>query len=393
MSLRVLINDRPLAAGGALTGVGNYVLQLLTHLPAVAPDVRADPFLARRMRWLGRGPLAPPRPAKPAKPPAIHAPSSPKRSSDFVRRILQGGHALALRAQARLGGYDVYHEPNHIPVPCHLPTVTTVHDLSVVVHPEWHPADRVAWYERSFAAGVRQTRVFIAASEFTRGEMLARLNLPAERVIVAYQAARDQFTPQSDEIVRETLATYRLPPRFFLYVGTLEPRKNVPGLLAAYAGLPPSLRRDVALVVVGPWGWKAEQLRGMLADQHLSQNVILPGYMNDPQLAALYSACTAFVWPTFYEGFGLPPIEAMACGAPVITSDVASLPEVVGDAGVRLDPHDTPAWTAAMQRAAEDAAWRTNQRAASRAQAARFTWRHFVEQHLAAFEAARKGRM
>lgn len=348
--LRVILNDRPLCR--TLTGVGNYIAQLLVHAPSDAPDVEIRPFyftyLTRR-DWRER-------PAPDPQPAATGGVRQPADMGDsrypwWMRRALQGGYRTLFRALAR--GYALYHEPNHIPMRCNLPTVTTIHDLSVLVHPAWHPADRVKWYEREFDAGLRQTRVFIAASEFTRREMTARLGVPPERIVVSYQAPRPAFRPLAPAEAAARLAALSVPARFFLYVGTLEPRKNVTGLLEAYAALPPATRRDHPLLIAGAWGWKGRQLREALLRHGLGQDVRLLGYLFDDQLAALYSRCTALVWPTLYEGFGLPPLEALACGARVIVSNVASLPEVVGDAGVLLDPLDVSAWTEAMREAAD----------------------------------------
>ena len=299
---------------------------------------------------------------------------------------MQGVYAGLFRMKTRR--YQLYHEPNHIPIRCDLPTVTTIHDLSVIVHPQWHPADRVRWYEREFAAGARQTRRFIAPSEFTKREMVERLNVPAKIIDVTYQAPRATFGPRAPEQVRQALAKLDLPERFFLYVGTLEPRKNVPGLLDAYAALPAGLRRESPLVVVGAWGWKQDALREKLAERSLSSHVRLMGFIADEELACLYAACTAFVWPTLYEGFGNPPLEAMACGAPAVVSNVASLPEVVGAAGILLDPHDPAAWTEAMRRLAEDPVWRETRARASREQAARFSWERCVRETVACYRAA-----
>src|SRR5262249_2061309 len=159
----------------------------------------------------------------------------------------------------------LYHEPNHVPIRTHVPTVTTIHDLSVLAHPAWHPVDRVRWYERDFRAGVRQTRQFIAVSSFTRGEMVERLGIAPERITVCYQAPRAAFRPLAGPSTPIHLAGFDVPERFFLFVGTLEPRKNVDGLLDAYAALPAACRRDYPLLIVGAWGWKAESLREKLS--------------------------------------------------------------------------------------------------------------------------------
>ncbi len=379
-ALRVIVNDRPLRQ--SLTGVGHYIRCLLLALEEFEPQIAARPFLhthwsRRDWRRDSEAVAATVRPASRGArwPWAARRGSGGSRWPWAARRVVQSVYGAALRRAARR--YALYHEPNHIPIAGDRPTVTTVHDLSVLVHPEWHPADRVRWYEREFAAGVSRTTRFIAASEFTRHEMVTRLGVAAERIDVTYQAARPAFSaaPQEAGADAAFCRELGLADGFFLYVGTLEPRKNVVGLVEAYAALPAALRRARPLVLAGGWGWRGEALRDRLADPETRQCVRLLGYMADEQLARLYRRCVALVWPTYYEGFGLPPLEAMNCGAAVIASRVASIPEVVGDAGHLLDPDELPAWTAAMRRIAEDEAWRRQLRSAGPPQAARFSWR------------------
>ncbi|MCK4342402.1 MAG: glycosyltransferase family 4 protein [Phycisphaerae bacterium] len=379
--IRVILNDRVLFL--PRTGVGHYVRQLLDALKAESGEVELHPFLSAL--------LPPRRPEKASGGVDAEAGFSlrPPRKRTWLgrlRRVLQRPYRAAFRWQARK--FRLYHEPNHIPIRCGVSTVTTIHDLSVLVHPEWHPADRVRWYEREFDAGLRQTCRFIAASEFTKHEMVARLGLSPERIDVTYQAARPAFTSRSGCVPRAVRARLELPDKFFLFVGTLEPRKNVAGLLVAYAALPQTLRRRFPLVIAGGWGWKIEALHELIASHGVQNETRLVGYLNDATLAALYAGCTAFVWPTLYEGFGLPPLEAMTCGGPVIVSNVTSLPEVVGDAGVMLDPHDVPAWSEAMRRMAEDAAWRQQWCRRGHERALTFTWQRCARQTIACYQAA-----
>lgn len=374
--MRVLINDRPLRQ--TLTGVGNYIAQLLLHLPAAG--VAQTPFF---FTYLSREGWTPPTDGE--------APSQPRdlggsRKPWWLRSIMQSVYGAAFAMAARR--YDLYHEPNHIPMRTGCPTVTTIHDLSVIEHPEWHPADRVRWYERDFLRGVERTRRFIAASEFTRRQMMSRLGIAAERIDVTYQAARPAFCPRAPEACEPVLQRLGLRPGFFLYVGTLEPRKNVDCLVQAFAALPADIRRRHPLVIAGAWGWKAEALRERLGSESLGETVKLAGYMSDEPLAALYSACACLVWPTLYEGFGLPPLEAMACGAAVLVSGVSSLPEVVGSAGVVLDPHSPEAWTSGMRRVVEDEDWRVSLREAGLRQAARFSWSECARQTVECYRKA-----
>lgn len=378
--LRVIVNDRPLRQ--SLTGVGHYIRCLLLALEEFEPQIAARPFL--HTHWSRRDWRKEPAAVDPAARSASRGAGWVRTARPGIgwsrwpwaaRRVVQRVYGAALRRAARQ--YALYHEPNHIPIAADRPTVTTVHDLSVLVHPEWHPADRVRWYEREFAAGLARTTRFIAASEFTRREMITRLGVAADRIDVTYQAARPAFCTAPQEVGADAAFCRELgiAEGFYLYVGTLEPRKNVVGLVEAYAALPAALRRARPLVLAGGWGWRGELLRNRLAEPETRQCVRLLGYMADEQLARLYRRCVALVWPTYYEGFGLPPLEAMNCGAAVIASRVASIPEVVGNAGHLLNPDDAPAWTAAMHRVAEDDAWRRQLCNAGLEQAARFSWR------------------
>ncbi len=377
----VILNDRVLFQ--SLTGVGNYVQALLAALrdrPG-GPDVR--PFLSSLIGPPARPAATAPRPAAPADAPAAR-PGRPRRVRRWLRPALLRAYATGFRWAAR--HCALYHEPNHIPIRCDCPTITTIHDLSVLVHPEWHPADRVRWYERHFARGVAQSARFITVSEFTRRELVSRVNIAPDRIDVTPLAPRPAFRPQPPERVAACRRDFALPERFFLFVGTLEPRKNIPGLLAAYAALPAAVRRAHPLLLAGGWGWNTAELAELLRTGPTRDDVRLIGYVGDDVLACLYSAATALVWPTFYEGFGLPPLEALACGCPVIVSNVTSLPEVVGDAGVLLDPGDVASWNTAMRRMVEDPRWREDWRRRGPERAAQFSWARCAALTHAAYE-------
>jgi alpha-1,3-rhamnosyl/mannosyltransferase len=263
-----------------------------------------------------------------------------------------------LRLTSILGRYELYHEPNHIPLACALPTVATLQDLSVLVHPEWHPIDRVALYEREFEKGLRQCRHVLAISEFTRQEAIRVLGLPAERITTTPLGVRSDLAPQSAAQIATTLQRLGLPSGYLLYVGTIEPRKNLEMLMRAYCDLPLHARERCPLVLAGAWGWNSAECRAYY-DEHARQaNILHLGYVADADLAALYGGASALLLPSHYEGFGLPPLEMMACGGAVITSTADALVEVVGSRAHQLPPDDLPAWRDAMQRIILDDAWR-----------------------------------
>lgn len=372
---RVIINDRCLLRPP--TGVGHYTRELLARLSSTsATGLRVEGAIFRTPPPLRHGqPLATPPPQRRA--PQIPAP---------LRSLLDSAYALWFRTVAAARRCRLYHEPNHVPVPWPGPTITTIHDLSVLRFPHWHPAHRVRWYERGLARGLRQSCRLIAVSQFTRRELTDLLGVPDDRIAVIYPAARDLFRPLAKQQTDQTLRRLRLPDHFFLHVGTLEPRKNHDLLLQAYARLPADLRRRYPLVLVGPTGWGID-LAQALRRAALTPGDVRPlGYQPDTVLRDLYNRCIALLWPSLYEGFGLPPLECMACGRPAIVSDAASLPEVVADAAPRLDPHDLAGWAETIRRLIDDPDWREQLASRASARAHQFSWERCAAEHLALYQ-------
>lgn len=371
----VVINDRMLRS--TKTGVGHYTAQLLKWLPRVQPEAAFVPFHAAHISRRRVEELL-----------ATHDDPSAAGGAPFrwpwaVRRLLQIGYGVAFRNITRRHGYQLYHEPNHIPIPCELPTVTTIHDLSVIRFPEWHPPDRIAWYDAYFQRGLEQTAHFITVSHFTRDECVRTLGLEPEKITVIHPAAREVFSasPASDNVLASSRRGMGLPECFLIFVGTIEPRKNLVGLLEAYAKLSEGFRRRCKLLVVGMRGWETEPLGQRVKRLGIAGDVRLVGYVSDERLAALYRMAIAMVFPSRYEGFGLPPLEAMACGCPCIVSNAASLPEVVGEAAVMVEPDDVGALATAMTTVVEDDALRADLIARGTLRASQFSWQRFAEEH------------
>ena len=205
------------------------------------------------------------------------------------------------------GHYDLYHEPNFLPYPSDLPTVLTIHDLSVLNHPEWHPADRVARYARDFERGLRQCSHIVTVSEFIRQEIIHTLGWSPERVTVTPNGVRPGLGPLPAAAVQRELSRLGLPAQYLLYIGTLEPRKNLLMLLRAYTSLPWETRDKFPLLLVGNWGWNTADLADYYDKEARHRGVLHLGYVADEHLQTLYNGARALVFPSYYEGFGLPP--------------------------------------------------------------------------------------
>jgi alpha-1,3-rhamnosyl/mannosyltransferase len=292
---------------------------------------------------------------------------------------------------ASLGRFDVYHEPNFIPVPCGVPTIASVHDLSVLLHPQWHPADRVRWFERHFAWMTRSCVHYFAISESGRQEIIQTLGITPERVTCAYMGIRPSFRPMTSSEVAPVLTELGLPERYLLCVGTIEPRKNILSLLRAWCDLPVALRESYPLVLAGGWGWKAEEVGGFFQDTARHKGALHLGYVPEEAMPALYNGARALVFPSFYEGFGLPPLEMLACGGAVLASTASALAEVVGGQAHLVDPHDLAGWTQAMQRVLSDDDWWQHLRKGGIEHSRPFTWHRCAADTLRVYRSVAAG--
>lgn len=255
--------------------------------------------------------------------------------------------------------------------PC--PTVLTVHDLIGLLFPANLPPISRFYWAWWLPRTIRWADQVIADSEHTKHDLIRLLGIPAERIEVVHLGVGEAFQPLKDQAVLEVVRQeYGLPPAIILYVGTIEPRKGLDILIPAYAALAAEIPHD--LVIAGKKGWYTEPLFRQVETLGLGQRVHFTDYVADEDLPGLYNLADLFVYPSRYEGFGLPPLEAMACGVPVVCSNAASLPEVVGDAALLVPPDDIEALTRALYRVLDDEALRAEMRARELARARRFTW-------------------
>jgi glycosyltransferase involved in cell wall biosynthesis len=296
--------------------------------------------------------------------------------SDRTMNVLWHRLRVPLAVECITGALDIFHSPDFSLPPVHRArTILTVHDLSFMRVPECSDPRLRAYLLRVVPASVRRADVVLADSESTRRDVIELLGVDATRVQVVYAGVERRFrrisVPSTLEAVRRR---YRLPPRFVLAVGTLQPRKNYERLVEAYARVRQVPGAETSLVIAGGAGWMYQGLFRRVQELGLQGAVLFPGFVADEDLPALYSLAKLFVFPSLYEGFGLPPLEAMACGTPVVCSNVSSLPEVVGNAALAVDPLDVAALTQALQRGLSDAGLRATLVQRGLAQASRFTW-------------------
>lgn len=283
----------------------------------------------------------------------------------------------------------VFHGPNYYLPPHDGPCVATFHDLSMFRHAEFHPESRVRYMAAELPAAIKRADLLITDCEFIRQEVIAYTGFSPSKVHSVPLAASPDFHPRSgrdcEPLMRRFGLTYG---GYTLFAGTIEPRKNVGGLLDAYEKLPASLRRLYPLVLAGYKGWKSEALHDRLAKAESAGWLKYLGFVSDADLPLLFSAARAFAFPSFYEGFGLPVVEAMASGVPVVCSNASSLPEASGGHALSCDPENIDVFALLLARALEDLAWRKYAIVMGRSHAASFSWQRVVDETLQVYRVA-----
>jgi alpha-1,3-rhamnosyl/mannosyltransferase len=360
--MRVLIDATPLLVRSA--GVKNYLFHWIEHL-------------RRSARGESIGTLP-------------HMNGAPLRHDSSMAgrfRTFRSLAMLALSNHARLPvldlasrGADIFHSSVlvHRP-PARSRLTATIHDLTCYIMPELHPfSNRRA--EEGFARVMRRANGLIAVSESTRNDAVRVLGIPPEKITVIHSGVSDRFFECAPEDVDAVRRHYRLGREFILFIGTVEPRKNLDLLLDAYESLPVGLREHYEMVVAGPMGWADTRTIDRL------NHVRYLGYIPEKHIAPLTAAATVFAYPSLYEGFGFPVVQAMAAGTPVITSNISSLPEVCADAAILIDPRSQSELRAAMVRLLTSAGLRATMSAAGRERARFFSWKDCAAKSIVFFE-------
>ena len=344
-------------------GIGTYIRNLLRHLARTDPDTEF-------VLLCGEADLG------------VAAQLGPN-----FRAVLEPSPNYSLREQVHVPWVlrrerpDVYHAPHYVlPAGVRCPSVVTIHDCIHLMFPQYLP-NRIAYaYARAqMWAAARRSDCILTVSEASKRDILHLFNVAPEKIVVVYNAIDSHFsvTP-SEEAVARVRERYQLDHRFVLYVGNIKPHKNLVRLIEAFAELRRGELEDLKLLIIGDQISKLPALRRAVHRHKLHKHVRFLGYLGDDQLAILYRLASVFAFPSLYEGFGLPPLEAMASGTPVLTSNVSSLPEVVGDAAVLVNPYDVDDIVDGLQRVLTNPALAAEMRRKGIERAREFSWERSV---------------
>lgn len=323
-----------------------------------------------------------------------HFPSAPNftrrqiRLSERQLTILWHRLGLRLPVDWLTGPVDIFHAPDFVLPPVRTgKRVVTVHDLAFLLRPECAEASLRSYLEQTVPRSVRQADMVVADSENTRNDVICLLGVAPERVEVVHAGVEKRFHPPADDCkVQEVRNRLGLDRPFILSVGVIEPRKDLPTLVRAYNLLRSRLDIPHLLALAGGRGWLADDTFRQAELSPYRRDIRFLGFVPDEDLPELYAAADLFVYPSIYEGFGLPPLEAMACGTPVVTSNAASLPEVVGEAGLMVEPGDVEGLAEAMEQVLCHADLRDTMRQRGIARASSFTWEAAAERLLAVYQ-------
>lgn len=327
-STHIIVNAIPLLS--KLTGVGTYTLNISQKLLELYPAYEYTFYYGYVSNKL-----------------FTYSNTRQGRTLSLIKKILKGipysrNFARTIVKRIKIKDFDLYFEPNFIPylnVKARA-TVTTVHDFSFY-RKDWESRDRYKFFKAKFSKEIYKSHIIISPSEFIKKEVLNKLTFPEERVVAIYHGIdHEVFNKNCPEYVTVNPLESKIKKvgHYLLFVGSIQPRKNLKGLIHAYNALPVSFQNDFKLLVVGFEGWNHKDVSEMITR---NKNIhIFDSVSNNDELAELYRRASLFVFPSFYEGFGFPPLEAMACGCPVVVSNTSSIPEVCGDAAYYVDPYN-----------------------------------------------------
>ena len=348
-------------------GAGVYTIAIARGV-AVRDDVDLHLLTRRgdRDRWSTIAPAA-----------TLHALAPNRRPARLVWEQVAGPR-VAQRIRP-----DVWHAPHYtMPLRSAVPTAVAMHDLTFFDHPEWHERSKVVYFRRMIAAAARRADVIITGSHDAAEGLRTRFRPRGEIVVVHHGVDHGRFSPTGDEAADEAaLARHGVTRPYIAFASTIEPRKDVPTLVQAFARIAAS-HPDLQLVLAGGDGWGVAQARDAIAASGVATRILRPGYVDDATLGALFRRAEVIAYPSLVEGFGMPALEALASGTPLVTTSGSALEEIVGDAGLLVPPANADALAAALTNVLDDASLAAGLRAAGPPRAATFTWERSIEAHV-----------
>lgn len=352
-------------------GIGRYVVNLAHALTQIAPDL--DLVLLR----------------DPSAQSRLSLPNL--RAADCTISPFSIQQQWIVPKQLRDMRAWLYHSPYYLmPYRTGVPAVLTCYDLIPLIYPQYFSAAQRLIYRLAHFLGLKTARAILSISEATRSDLVRHFHIDPQRIVVTPLGADAHFTPQPPNRIAEVRQRRVLPERYVLYFGSNKPHKNLVRLVQAWKlRISDSGFRNARLVIAGQWDERYDEAKQLVEQAGVKDRVVFTGPVSDADLPALYSGATLFVFPSLYEGFGLPALEAMACGTPVACSNTSSLPEVVGEAALTFDPLSVEAIAQTIHRALSDADLRADRRQKGLERAAQFTWERTAQQTLQVYETCR----
>ncbi|MBE1445679.1 glycosyltransferase family 4 protein [Paenibacillus sp. OAS669] len=362
--MHLYLDAQPLL--GARSGVSNYIRNLYEHLLPLELDIEL--FFNRIAKNI-------PLEALNLTSKHSHRFINSRYPYKIIRRLMHPNFLYDYPFDLFKQADSIFHGTNftHNPVKSRK-HVVTIHDLAYMIYPETTSEKIYKHHTKWVPYSAEKAAKIIAVSEHTKKDIIRLLHVPEDKIQVIPLAADQIYRPLDAEQVKAVKTKLQLPEEYILFVGTLEPRKNLMGLLKAFQHMIREFSCDHKLVIVGSKGWKYSPLFDFIQDNKLQSQVIFTGFIEDEDLVAIYNGATFFVMPSIYEGFGIPIVEAMNCGVPVIGSNVSSIPEVVGEYGVLLRPNDYELWAQEMYSLINDSSKRAAYQSLSIERASHFSW-------------------